>query len=1102
MKHLWLLFVFLFTVFFSYAILGQEIGRSRILHEITIPQKVHKLVLDPLPAGTYSIGAGGYFLTIQSAFNKLSSDGIAGEVILELTDNLYTAPSVQFGFVLNGPIQGAGPTSRIIIKPAENRNVTIEGDNEALLYLINTSYVTFDGVSLTGPTTLTIHAFKNSAYVYNDALDFINNSDHDIIQNINFIVDDNTRASGSGFWYNQTGAFAPDSNLIQNNYIKKAGLGFFVISPTSTLRGIGNIVRGNQIGSETDSLTSLGIQVARCENTLVENNIVQNLKTTINGSVQIQTGILCSMDSGDIIRNNILGNFKASNGYSTSGIFLGGDVNDRGYNVLVYNNMVYDIQSISAQSDSRITGIEVWYQTNPKIYYNSVYLTGTGTQHLGSAALYMGGTTTTNVDARNNILVNTRDESPYCASAIRVHSGSPLVVSDYNDLYYEPNQYNCLVSYVGTDYHTLADWQASGKDFHSMSVSPCFCSPALHIDCTIATCLESRGTPIAGLDTDIDGDIRHDYLPDVGADEFTGLIPTGALSTGAYSVGTNGFFSSVETIFNRLETDGIAGPVTLELTDNLYTAPSDSFGFKIDGPISGADADTRLIIKPAENINVMVVGSGRMTFSFWNTNYVTIDGVDVTGPTTLTIHTLQNTQYPWNEGIDFLDNSDHNIIQNTIFVNEDYNRGGGCIGIFSLTSTQTAPDSNIIQNNVIKRSGMAIYLSAYNTGSFTIATGNIIRGNVIGSESDTLISWGMQVEKTYKTIIENNFVEGIRRHSNVFDATAGINSYWGIENIIRNNIVRNVCSYDGAGSTGILLSGAATSAGSLNMVYNNMIYDVQSLSPQNDSRVCGILMWQQNSPKIFFNSVYLTGTGANHFGSYCLRIENPSTNVDVKNNILVNMRDESPYCASTIFNYFSSNFTTDYNNFYYDESNANNCLVFISGTRYNSLAQWQSESRDLHSYFSMPQFIEPYIEIDPDSATYLESRGTPITGIETDYQGDERNTVKPDIGADEFDGVVGVNDEETIPTEFVLEQNYPNPFNPSTKIKYSVPHISQVQIKVFDVLGNEIEILVNEEKSTGTYELTWYATLLPSGVYFYQLKAGDFVSTKKMILIK
>jgi Secretion system C-terminal sorting domain len=101
-------------------------------------------------------------------------------------------------------------------------------------------------------------------------------------------------------------------------------------------------------------------------------------------------------------------------------------------------------------------------------------------------------------------------------------------------------------------------------------------------------------------------------------------------------------------------------------------------------------------------------------------------------------------------------------------------------------------------------------------------------------------------------------------------------------------------------------------------------------------------------------------------------------------------------------------------------------------------------------------------------------------------------------------GVTSVKEEQTnvLPTEFMLSQNYPNPLNPSTKIRYSVPRSSNVMIKVFNILGAEIETLVNEEKSAGTYELTWNAANLPSGVYFYRIQAGSFVATKKMMLLK
>jgi photosystem II stability/assembly factor-like uncharacterized protein len=101
-------------------------------------------------------------------------------------------------------------------------------------------------------------------------------------------------------------------------------------------------------------------------------------------------------------------------------------------------------------------------------------------------------------------------------------------------------------------------------------------------------------------------------------------------------------------------------------------------------------------------------------------------------------------------------------------------------------------------------------------------------------------------------------------------------------------------------------------------------------------------------------------------------------------------------------------------------------------------------------------------------------------------------------------GVVWVEEsnQTQIISQFYLNQNYPNPFNPNTKIKFSIPQSSQVVIKVFDILGSEIETLVNEEKPAGIYEITWYAGQLPSGVYFYQLRAGSFVKTKKMVLMK
>jgi hypothetical protein len=98
--------------------------------------------------------------------------------------------------------------------------------------------------------------------------------------------------------------------------------------------------------------------------------------------------------------------------------------------------------------------------------------------------------------------------------------------------------------------------------------------------------------------------------------------------------------------------------------------------------------------------------------------------------------------------------------------------------------------------------------------------------------------------------------------------------------------------------------------------------------------------------------------------------------------------------------------------------------------------------------------------------------------------------------------ITDVEDEQQLPTEFALMQNYPNPFNPSTVISYQLPVSSNVTLKVYDILGNEVATFVNEEKPAGSYEVKFDASGLSSGIYFYKLQAGSLVETKKMILLR
>lgn len=160
------------------------------------------------------------------------------------------------------------------------------------------------------------------------------------------------------------------------------------------------------------------------------------------------------------------------------------------------------------------------------------------------------------------------------------------------------------------------------------------------------------------------------------------------------------------------------------------------------------------------------------------------------------------------------------------------------------------------------------------------------------------------------------------------------------------------------------------------------------------------------------------------------------------------------------------------------------------------------------------EFVVDIIYSEPDVPSYITTRVL-ITDFQNNIPGHLGSMADVDLFSLENPTEVKTFDDNSL--NYELFYNFPNPFNPSTKIKYTITKLSKVQIKIFDALGSEIETLINKEKPAGAYEITWNAANLPSGVYFYQLRAtpggrqaGDhstgsgqvFVQTGKMILLK
>ncbi len=138
----------------------------------------------------------------------------------------------------------------------------------------------------------------------------------------------------------------------------------------------------------------------------------------------------------------------------------------------------------------------------------------------------------------------------------------------------------------------------------------------------------------------------------------------------------------------------------------------------------------------------------------------------------------------------------------------------------------------------------------------------------------------------------------------------------------------------------------------------------------------------------------------------------------------------------------------------------------------------------------------PINQLDPNNYSITRINIQNYTNLTPTYYLDNVHFVDSALSA------TGVVTSNALPTKFTLEQNFPNPFNPSTTISFALPHAENVSLKVFDVLGRQVAVVVNEYRPAGVYQETFNAIELSSGIYFYQIRAGNFIRTGKMQLIK
>jgi hypothetical protein len=519
-------------------------------------------------SGIYYVGSGTSpnaartYQTLTAAATAYNTNGLSGAVSFLLLDASYGATTETFPIVFNANAD-ASATNTLTIRPNTGVTSTITSSTSAAatIQLSGASYITLDGANVAGTTTRNL-TISNPNTTGGAAVQLISlgtgaGATNDVVRNLNLATASTTAGIAVSVGGATAGASGADNDnvTIQNNNITPAFVGIYAGGSAAVSAGglDGLVVTGNTIGgatSGTGNIGSAGVFVANAVAPSVTLNTVQNMSGTTLYGLNFPTGATNATVSqntvlnvtstsnnyginlgagftGNITRNQVL-NLTAtgSSGYGSKGI----DVQTgsaTGALVIANNFVSLNVSSgwTNLSSDANV-GIRLGTGSalgSVSLYYNSVNMTGTenysgATQ---SAALYVGSATTA-LDIRNNILrngiTNSASSSAKAYALYSAAANTAFTAIDNNDYYVSGSQ--GVLGYLGSDRATLADLRtATGKDASSISVDPLFLS-ATNLHAT-SVALDATATPIAGITTDIDGDVRNTSTPDIGADEFT-----------------------------------------------------------------------------------------------------------------------------------------------------------------------------------------------------------------------------------------------------------------------------------------------------------------------------------------------------------------------------------------------------------------------------------------------------------------------------------------------------------------------------------------------------------------------------------------------------
>ena len=588
---------------------------------------------------------------------------------------------------------------------------------------------------------------------------------------------------------------------------------------------------------------------------------------------------------------------------------------------------------------------------------------------------------------------------------------------------------------------------------------------------------------------------------------------------GNFTIGTGEDFDNLNQAVSFLENSILNGQIVLELTSN-YNPSNETYPITFPR-ITNASESNNITIKSLSQNEIVFQSDSWTVFHFEESGYVIIDGSDETSGQ-IKIKIINSSLL--GNAVNFSDGASFNTIKSCELQSADTSVYGAVVFFHESQGTLGLQGNQIINCTIGKNqigevkcgilfdyesSDELKRISPDRLDKLSISS-NVIKDCTIKDFSFRGIS--MTNNSSSCHLIGNSIFQTSESSSPIVE---GIYLQYGSyppENpdIIAGNKIYNLQPKNIAGNsvTGIELPG-----GFCTNTYNNFI----SLEGNDFSTVSGITFASYgyySIIKIYYNSILIRGTNSSDSISAAFCRLGYTSYTQFKDNILINKRTSGNSNSKNYCIYLDNDYLIpdmDYNNYFFTMG-SNNYLGALEGNNALTLPAWNALTlKDFNSSFNEISFVsDTDLHLTGSSIGDSLLIGTPISGIITDIDGELRHPISPYKGADEVDTPVFITEIMKIPSNFALFQNYPNPFNPVTKIKFTIPSIETrrakslqlVMLKVYDLLGREVATLVNEEKPVGDYEIDFDGTHLTSGIYFYQLKVGSLIETKKMILLK